>query len=149
MESNFEVTFDEFYARIGNLWFKCNDKLYEYKCKLHAPDCDEWSYLNAYYFEYCKTNQYGRKVRYTEHVTCFKEVANKLDETNDCLLLFDIDVNEEFKNVEKIVLRELFLQIHEKIIEKLNATYSLYLEHDSDDDIFGYETSDADDELSE
>jgi len=124
-----EVRFDikEFgYTKIGDLWFKIDgnktDKRNEFLLEIKPPDLDDWSDIIGYYFVYETINEYEGKNKYTEYVNCFEEIANKLCTEKD-LYLFNLNINKEFKDVDKELLKNCF----EEIANKLCTEKDLYL----------------------
>ena len=73
---------------IGELWFEINDKKYDFKFQVCTPDCDDCSEnLNAHYFVFTDTNEFGAKNNYVEYIDCFSVLASKID-SFDRLRLF-------------------------------------------------------------
>jgi len=134
-----EVRFDikEFgYTKIGDLWFKIDgnktDKRNEFLLEIKPPDLDDWSDIIGYYFVYETINEYEGKNKYTEYVNCFEEIANKLCTEKD-LYLFNLNINKEFKDVDKELLKNYFLEINEIIINKVKMCFKYHLKENSDD----------------
>jgi len=135
------------YTNIGDLWFKIDgnktDKINEFLLQIKAPDSDDWSDIRGYYFGYETINEYGSKNKYIEYVNCFEVIANKLCTEKD-LHLFNLNINKEFEDVDKELLKNYFLKINEIIINKVKMCFKYYFEENSDD-----ENNSSDNESSE
>ena len=132
MSFNFEINRVK-YDSIGELWFKINDKKYDFKLNVFTPDCDDCSEnLNAHYFVFTDTNKFGAKNNYVEYIDCFSVLASKIDSFG-YLRLFNLNINEEFKPNEKNELKKLFLEINDCIVKKVKKYYHFDDSDDSDD----------------
>ena len=121
------------YLKIGDLWFRIDGKINEFLLEIKTPDLDDWSEITTYYFVYETINEYGCRQQYTEYVNCFEEIANKLY-TKKNLYLFNLDINKEFQDVDKELLKNVFLEINEIIVDKVKLCFKQYLEDKSDDE---------------
>lgn len=122
MSFNFEIKRVK-YDSIGELWFEMNDKKYDFKLNVLTPDCDDCSEnLNAHYFTFAITNEFGAKLNYVEYINCFSVLESKIDSFGN-LRLFNLDINKEFKPNEKNELKKLFLEINDCIVKKVKKYY--------------------------
>ena len=132
MSFNFEINRIK-YDSIGELWFELNNKKYNFKFQVCTPDCDDCSEnLNAHYFTFAMTNEFGAKCNYVEYINCFSVLASKIDSLG-YLRLFNLDINKEFKSNEKNEFKNLFLEINECIVKKIKKYYHFDDSDDSDD----------------
>lgn len=132
MSFNFEIKRVK-YDSIGELWFEMNDKKYDFKLNVLTPDCDDCSEnLNAHYFTFAITNEFGAKLNYVEYINCFSVLASKIN-SFDRLRLFNLDINEEFKPNDKNELKKIFLEINDCIVKKLKKYYHFDDSDDSND----------------
>lgn len=132
MSFNFEIKRVK-YDSIGELWFEMNDKKYDFKLNVLTPDCDDCSEnLNAHYFTFAITNEFGAKLNYVEYINCFSVLASKIN-SFDRLRLFNLDINEEFKPNDKNELKKIFLEINDCIVKKLKKYYHFDDNDDSND----------------
>ena len=124
MSFNFDIHREK-YCSIGELRFNINDRKYDFKFSVNTPDCDDFSEnLNAHYFTYTFTNEYGAKLKYVEYINCFHVLASKIN-LRENLSLFNLDIDKEFTLNEKIRLRQIFLELHDCVAEKVRNFYSL------------------------
>ncbi len=124
MSFNFDIHHEK-YCSIGELCFQVNDKKYEFKFSVCTPDTDDFSEnLNAHYFTYTFTNEYGSKLKYVEYIDCFFVLASKINSIKN-LSLFNLYIDKEFTLDEKIRLKQIFLELHDCVVEKVKNFYSL------------------------
>ena len=108
---------------IAELWFKLNNKKYDFKLNVFTPDCDDCSEnLNAHYFNFAITNKFGAKLNYVEYINCFSVLASKIN-SFDRLRLFNLDINKEFTPNDKNELKKIFLEINDCIVKKVKKYY--------------------------
>jgi hypothetical protein len=124
MEINFDIKYDPIY--IGELSYKINNKTNNFIFRIHIPDYNNWSNIKSYYFTYETINEYNIKYIYIEYANCFEDIANKLN-TKKYLYLFNLDINKEFEDIDKSILREYFLEINKNIITKLKTQFNKYI----------------------
>ena len=67
-----------------------------------------------------KENSYGAILRYTEYSNCFERI---LEESNEYISLFDINVRSEFSKYDQNQLKLLFSNINEEIERKMKMRY--------------------------
>ena len=92
--------------------------------QINTPDCDDcYDNVNAFYFTYQKKNEYGVGLDYVEHANCFEGLSLELGDAED-LYLFDVDINENFKNIDREELKKLFDRIHHTIITQLHLRFT-------------------------
>jgi hypothetical protein len=134
MSYHFELSYNN-YKTTGKIWFIFNGKEYKFVVSVYAPDCDDYqNEINAHYFSYEKINDYGVKQKYTEYVNCFENLALNIEKKN-LLMLFELDINMEFKKEDKSKLKDLFLKINKDITEKVKLYFRIntcYNEKESD-----------------
>jgi hypothetical protein len=141
-----EIRFDN--EKDCYLWFRIDGKINEFLLEINAriSELGNWSEINAYYFVY-ETNEYGCRESYIEYVNCFEEIANKLC-TEKNLYLFNLNINKEFQDVDKELLKNAFLEINEIIVDKAKLHIKQYLEDKSDDKNNSYDNKTYDENVN-
>ena len=125
MEFKFDINYDkDKYDSSGKLFFKINEKEYNFTLKVYTPDCDLCDSINSYYFAFEIINEFGAEHRYVEFVNCFKVLASKIG-TVKFLRLFGMDVNEEFKDINKEELKQFFMEMNDYIIDKIKIHFEI------------------------
>jgi hypothetical protein len=108
---------------MGKLWFNFNNKNYNYLFKIFRPYNFDYENINRYYFglEYIIN---GKKINYIEYANCFSILACDL-ESNENISLFDLKIYREFKNTNIKKLKNLFIDIHICIINKIKKNFNI------------------------
>lgn len=124
MSFNFEIENNHNCEPFGKLWFKIQDKSYDFIFKICKPESGDMSKIYWYYFIYEYKNLCGGKLIYTDMANCFYTIASNID-SNNYLRVFNININNEFKKEYRQDVKELFIKINDCIINQIKKYYNL------------------------